>query len=362
MSYFKTAEDIYDEMHTLSGPVDTSENSFIYNNHMPVAMEISQALMDLDEAEKKSFISLAAANKYSDYIDLRADEIGLTRKAATKAEILCTFTGAKGTVLPAGSIVGTTDNRLYVTENEITIGEDGTATGYVLANDYGAAYNVEAGEICYFPIKYNGITSVTNTEPYEEAYDKESDGDFLVRYYLKVQEVATSGNTSHYKQWCLSVTGVGSANVYECTNANLEEENGCVLCIITDSNHKGASDELIEEVKSYIETVRPVGAKVYIISSTELSINIGATLVINSKEYDLDSIKESIKVAIEDYFAELDSNTDINYVSVAKINSIIMNCAGVIDVRSLTLNNAAENIDIPVNSVGVLGTLTVETV
>lgn len=358
MSYFRSAEEIYKEMDSTLTDVDTSENSFIYNNHMPVAMEIANSLLDLDEAEKKSFISLALENGYSDYIDLRADEYGLTRKTATYARVLVKFTGAKGTVLPVGSIVGTLDNRLYVTESDMTIGEDGTGSCYVRANESGAKYNVDIGEISYFPIKYTGITNVINEEAYTEAYDKESDEDFVKRYYIKVQEVATSGNVSHYKQWCLSVNGVGSANVYECTNASGEEENGCVLCIITNSNHKGANEELIEEVKTYIEVLRPVGAKVYVISSTELTINIAVTLVINTKEYTLDSIKESINTAIENYFAELDSDTNVNYVSLAKISSIIMNCAGVIDVRNLTLNGGTVNIDVPKDSVAVLGTLT----
>lgn len=358
MSYFKSAEEIYNEMTSTMTDVDTSENSFIYNNLMPVAMEIANSLLDLDEAEKKSFISLALENGYSDYIDLRANEYGLTRKLATYARVLVKFTGAKGTILPVGSIVGTLDNRLYVTESDMTIGEDGTGSCYVLASEAGSKYNVDIGDISYFPIKYTGITSVTNEAAYAEAYDKESDEDFVKRYYIKVQEVASSGNLSHYKQWCLSINGVGSANVYECTNASGEEENGCVLCIITNSNHKGASEELIEEVKTYIETVRPVGAKVYVISSTELTIDIAARLVINAKEYTLDVIKETIKTAIEDYFAELDSDTDVNYVSVAKISSIIMNCTGVIDVRNLTLNGGTVNIDVPKDSVAVLGTLT----
>jgi len=358
LSYFKSAEEIYKEMTSTMIDVDTSENSFIYNNLMPVAMELANSLLNLDEAEKKSYISLALEYGYSDYIDLIADEYGLTRKPATYARVLVKFTGANGTVLPVGSIVGTLDNRLYVTETEITIGEDGTATGYVLANETGSKYNVDMGDIRYFPIKYTGVTNVINEEIYTEAYDKESDEEFVKRYYIKVREMATSGNVAHYKQWCLSINGVGSANIYECTNANGEEENGCVLCIITDSNHRGASEELIQNVKDYIETVRPVGAKIYVISSTELTINIAVTLVINTKEYTLDSIKESISIAIENYFAELDSDTDVNYVSLAKISSIIMNCAGVIDVRNLTLNEGTINIDVSKDSVAVLGTLT----
>lgn len=359
MSYFKSAEEIYKEMNSTFESVDTSENSFIYNNHMPVAMEISTAFLNLDEADKKSYISLALENGYSDYIDLKADEYGLTRKSATYARVLIKFTGANGTVLPSGSIVGTLDNRLYVTEADMTIGEDGTGACYVISSEAGAKYNVNIGEISYLPIKYTGIISVTNEKAYTEAYDKESDEEFVKRYYVKVQEVATSGNVSHYKQWCLGISGVGSANIYECTNAAGQKENGCVLCIITDSNHKGASEELVKQVKEYIESVRPVGAKVYVISSTELEISIAATLVINTKEYDLESIKESIKKSIEVYFSELDSDTNVNYVSIAKINSIIMNCTGVIDVRNLTLNNNTVNIDVAKDSVAVLGTLAI---
>ena len=359
MSYFKTAEEIYKEMTSSLGDVDTSENSFIYNNLMPVAMEIATSLLDLDEAEKKSFISLALENGYSDYIDLRADEYGLIRKTATYARVLVKFTGASGTILPLGSIVGTLDNRLYVTESDMTIGEDGTGTCYVVSSETGSKYNVNIGEINYFPIKYSGITSVTNESEYTEAYDKESDEEFVKRYYLKVREIATSGNVSHYKQWCLSIKGVGSVNVYECKNDKYEKENGSVLCVITDSNHRGADEELIDQVKSYIETVRPVGAKVYVISSSELTINVSAKLVINTKEYTKEEIEKSIKSSIEEYFIYLDDNRDINYISIAKISAIMMSYVGVIDIRELLLNEDRNNIDIPNNTVPILGTLNI---
>lgn len=360
MSYFKPAEEIYKEMTSTLGDVDTSENnSFIYNSNMPAAMELANVLLDLDNILLKAFARLQLENGYSDYMDLRFEEMGVERKEATTARVPCVFTGAVNTTLPVGSVVGTLDNRLYVTESEITIGEDGTAEGYVLANEPGAKYNVKAGEISYFPVKYNGITSVTNLEDYTEAYDRESDEEYYKRYIFKVQNNATSGNVNHYKQWCMSVTGVGSAKIYDCTNANGEKERGCVLCVITDSNHRAASEELLQDIKDYIETQRPVGATVYVISSTELAINIDVSLVIDTISYTIDQVKATINEALVNYFVELDEDTTTNYVSINKINSIIMSCTGVKDINTLTINGSNKSVDVPVNNVAVLGNLEV---
>lgn len=360
MPYFKPAEEIYKEMTSTLGEVDTSENnSFIYNSNMPTAMELANALLNLDNTLLRAFAKLQLENGYSNYMDQRFMEMGVERKEATTARVLCTFTGSVNTVLPVGSIVGTLDNRLYVTESDIAIGENGTATGYVLANENGAKYNVKAEEISYFPIKYNGITSVSNLEDYTEAYDRESDEEYYKRYIFKVQNNSTSGNVNHFKQWCLSVTGVGSAKIYECTNADGKKENGCVLCVITDSNHRAASEELIKEIEDYIETERPVGATVYVISSTELAINVNVSLVIDTISYTIDQVKATINEALVNYFVELDEDTTTNYVSINKINSIIMGCAGVKDINTLTINGGNANVDVPVNSVAVLGELEV---
>ncbi|CAI3535871.1 hypothetical protein CNEO3_1270001 [Clostridium neonatale] len=81
--------------------------------------------------------------------------------------------------------------------------------------------------------------------------------------------------------------------------------------------------------------------------------------MINTKEYTKEEIEKSIKSSIEEYFIYLDDNRDINYISIAKISAIMMSHVGVIDIRELLLNEDRNNIDIPNNTVPILGTLNI---
>lgn len=349
MSYFKSAEEIYKEMTSTLGDVDTSENnSFIYNSNMPAAMELANALLNQDNILLKAFARLQLENGYSDYLDLRCLEMGIERKEATTARVLCTFTGSINTILPVGSVVGTLDNRLYVTEIEITIGEDGTATGYVLANESGAKYNVNAGEISYFPVKYNGITSVTNLEDYNEAYDKESNEALYDRYMLKIRTPATSGNKYHYEQWALEVTGVGSA---KCIPGA-----GNVKVIIANSNKRAASEELIEETYNHIDEVRPLLAgTLFVVTVKEIAMNITANVEIDTSVI-LGDVQETFKKSIEDYFDNTVYST--KKISIAKLGALLMDIEGVVDYSNLKINNSTSNISLNEEEIAVVGTVT----
>lgn len=346
MSYFKSAEEIYKEMTSTLGDVDTSENnSFVYNSNMPAAMELANALLNLDNTPLKAFARLQLENGYSDYMDLRFEEMGVERKEATTARVPCAFTGSVGTTLPVGSVVGTLDNRLYVTETEITIGEDGTAEGFVIANESGAKYNVKPGEISYFPVKYNGITSVTNLEDYTKAYNRESDEEFYKRYIFKVQNNATSGNVNHYKQWALEVTGVGSA---KCIPGA-----GNVKVIITNSNKRAASEELIQKVYEHIDEVRPILAGTLTVTTVkEITINVTANVEIDTSVM-LGDVQDLFVKSIEDYFANTVYNT--KKISIAKLNALLMDINGVVDAANLKINNNISNITLKEDEIAVVG-------
>lgn len=359
MSYYMTAENLYNEMKLSIADVDTSENSYIYNALFPSAMEISYALLCLDEAEKKVFASSALESGYSKYLDRRVEEYGITRKTATYAQLQVTFTGKVGTIINQGSIVSTNDNRLYKTLTDVTIGTDGTTTCYVLANKTGSAYNVKVGDISYLPIKYSGVTSVTNTELYNSAYDDETDQDLYARYLLKIQTPSTSGNVYQYKEWCLSCTGVGDAHVYPLKDENLQPKNGHVTCIIADSNKEPASNELIQTVKNYIdpndgtgEGQAPIGATVHVLSVKPVNINIQFDVQIDTS-ITLDNVKSTLSNSVIKYLRDTTFNS--KKVNITKIGSFILDINGVLDYSNLKLNNTTENINLSEIEVGVLG-------
>jgi uncharacterized phage protein gp47/JayE len=362
MSYYLSPETLYNQMKNFVTNVDTSENSYIYNALFPVAMEIATSLLALDDVENKVFASKAVTAGYSVYLDLKVAEVGLTRKIATHAIVPVTFTGKVGTTISSGSIVSTNDNRLYSTISDATIGSDGTITCNVKADVSGSSYNVSAGDICYLPVKYSGITSVTNASDYSDATDKESDDDLYARYLVKVQSSGGSGNVADYTDWCLSVDGVGAVRVYAEKNEELQDKRGHVTCVITDSNKQGASDNLIQAVKDYIgsdngDGKAPMGAIVHIISAQEIEINITADIQIDSDSTTtIDTARASLKSSIISYLQ--DTVFASKKVTLNKIGSLILNISGVVDYSNLLINGSASNLTLSEMQIGVIGDVT----
>ncbi|NFH89724.1 baseplate J/gp47 family protein [Clostridium botulinum] len=353
MAYYKSAEDIYEEMFLGYDVTDTSEGSLIYNACMPVCMKLSQSLLDLDEATKKVFASSAVESGYSSYLERRIKEVGIERKQPTYASTKIYVNGSPNANLKADSIVGIKDNRLYLTQNDLVLDQDGHGEVIIRAEKPGSKYNAKVNEINYLPIKYNGITSISNKEAVTNGYDIESDEDLYNRYLLKVRTPATSGNPYHYKQWCLEVEGCGSAKIYEETNDKFEAKRGSVLCVISNSNKKAASKELIDKVKEHIEKVRPVGATVFVVSVQELLLNISVSLIYNSKEFTLDKVKENIINSIEEYLKKV--ALEVSYISIAKVGALILSSDGIEDYNNLTINGSTSNITVKENQIAVLG-------
>lgn len=85
------------------------------------------------------------------FLDALGSFFGLERTAATSTRVLATVTGIPNTVIPQGSQAKTTLGNVFYAENEITIGANGSASGYFLS--------LEKGEI---PCELNTLTQIVN--------------------------------------------------------------------------------------------------------------------------------------------------------------------------------------------------------
>lgn len=326
--------------------IQKTEGSLIYDALAPAALELAQAYIELDRVIQLGF----AQTTYGQYLDMRSAEHGLTRKQATKATGQVTITGAQGTVIPAGSLFATSAGVQFQTTSEVSINETGQVTANIEAMEAGANGNVPSGAINTIPVAIPGVTAVSNVNPTTGGTDEESDADLLARLLEKARNPATSGNVAHYKQWALEVAGVGDAKI-------IPEWNGAgtVKVIIIDSNKQPASSEIVTAVINYIEEVRPIGIAVTVISATALSINVSATLTLDPA-YTLAQVQPAIETAITEYLKSIAFRQD--YVSYAKIGSLILDTPGVLDYANLTVNGGASNVVIDNEQVAILGTVT----
>ena len=357
MSYYKNPKEMYTEDfigNTLG--LYTEEGGNFYNLVFPFYMRISYLTQLADEVTHKTNMTDALKYGYSSFVDKRADELGLVRKEGTYAKFEVKLTGKPDYTTSNNIVVGTKDNRLYYSEGNVVFDSEGKAIVEVTAENPGSLYNVKAGEVTEFPIKYANIISVVNEKDYDEAYDEESD-DFLAnRYYLALQNNKTSGNTAHYKSWCLEVTGCNYCKVVPLWNGN-----GTVKCVIANANKRSASPELIQQVKDHVAKLNdgtgkaPIGADLTVVSYTEKTIDIDLKVLLDTG-YELDEVKAIIKTTLETRFKDMDIDSEA--IRIFDIYKALSKIDGILDISDIKLNNGTSTIKLN-DEIPILGTLIV---
>lgn len=335
---------------SITSGADTSEGSFIYDALSPVAQEIANANVSLNEVTNKIFATTAAANGYSTELEDRAAEFGITKKNGTVATGSATFTGAETTQIPAGSIIQTTAGLQFLTVSDGVI-TGGTAKIAIEASEIGPSYNMPVNTITQIPTAISGITAVTNDVITSGGTDQETDAALVARLLTQVQSPSTSGNAAQYKEWALEVAGIGLAQVFPLWNGA-----GTVKVCAVDSNMSPLSSNLLTALTAYVESQRPIGATVTYESAAALPINISVDVVRNTA-YTQAQIITSLTTSIISYLKSIYSKQ--NYVSYAVIGSLIMVTPGVTDYNTLTVNTGTINITIGSEQVATVGTVTV---
>ena len=184
------------------------------------------------------------------------------------------------------------------------------------------------------------VGRVTGTGQSDGA-DEETDAALLERLLFRVRQPITSGNANHYRDWALSVDGVGNCKVIPLWNGN-----GTVKVIIVTAQNESASSELIETVYNYIESQRPIGATVTVVSPAPLVVNVSATVYGSA---DVDTVKD----VLSDYFRQ--TGFSLNYVSLAQIGKLILGVEGIKDYKDLQLNGEAANVELTNEQLPVVG-------
>lgn len=316
---------------TVSKVEGTFENDVFASN----SIEFYKTEIELEQLYNIAFADTSAG----EYLTMRAAEAGVIRKLAVKAVGTVTVSGTGD--LPRGSRFATETGQLFETTQSIYVNK--TADVPVQAVTAGIGGNVLAGEISVVPSSIPGIMKVTNKDALHGGYDEETDASLLARYLLHVRTPGTTGNAMHYLEWALSVPGVGSAKVIPTWAGP-----NTVKVIIVDANRDTAGEELIKAVADYIETVRPIGASVTVVSAKNKAINIACKIVgaIN---------KDAFEEAVREYF----KNITTPYVSVAKVADILFHSTGVDDYSNLTLNGATSNATLAADELPKLGTVSI---
>jgi len=227
---------------------DKSQGSFVYDALAPVAAELTQATIWAQEVLRRGF----AQTTFGTYLDLRAEEHGLSRIPASKATGYITFFGDSGTVIPEGTIVSTPSSELapavfFRTTTQAVISDAGEVSVPIEALDEGIEGNVAAGTITVLSTPIQGVARIENEQATSGGADTEDDASLLARYLEWVRNPSAGGNKADYVKWALEVAGVGSVSVVP-----LKYGNGTVSVAIVDKDMQPASEELVQRVQEHI--------------------------------------------------------------------------------------------------------------
>lgn len=233
---------------SLPSDLDKSEGGFLWDALSPAAIELALAAIWAQQVLERGF----ASTTFGQYLDLRCEEHGLTRRAAVKATGQVTFTGTPGTIIPAGTQVSTVSSGaapavFFATTSEATIGAEGTVTVDIEAMEAGASGNVAAGTITLLAQPVAGVTSVTNAAAATGGLDEEDDASLLARYLQRVRSPSAGGNKADYVNWAMEVPGVGGVSVVP-----VRDGPGTVSISIIDTNKEPASQSLVDTAQNYI--------------------------------------------------------------------------------------------------------------
>lgn len=321
------------------------------------AIELAKIYIAIQELVDKIDVDKLSGDELTKYVKQRK---GIVRKEATKAKAILTITGTA--TINTGDLFSTSNNIQFASIETKTITESGTVE--VECTQAGSIGMVGANSIILMPITIAGVTSVTNLASSYDGFEAEDDDSLRNRYYEALQTPATSGNIYHYLKWAKEINGVGNAKVFSLWNGD-----NTVKVLIINADMQPASQTLIDEVQEYIDPKgegdsmwgtgagqAPIGAYTTVATATPNSINISVTVTLVDG-YTLGTVQTNITNAIVAYLKEIAFY--YNYVSYAKIGSIIFNTEGVADYTNLLVNGVATNVNLGDEEVAVIGTVTV---
>ncbi|WP_058301139.1 baseplate J/gp47 family protein [Gorillibacterium timonense] len=325
--------------------LDKRQGSVTFDLLSPAAIELAQAYTQLDHVLTFGFVG---PKQPSEYLELRANELGLLRRPSVKAEGEVTFSGDNDTGIPVGTAVSTDeeDALVFLTVEEGVI-KQGTARVKAIAAVGGIAGNVAKNRIKLVLGDKSGIVSVTNTKPFLNGADTESDESLIGRYLDRVRRPATSGNAWHYRQWALEVPGVGDVKVFPVWNGN-----GTVKLAVLSDDKRAPGSPIIDRVKKAVEERRPVGALVTVSPAVEVGIAVSARLTL-AADAQLDEVSALFQTALTVYLADLAFQDPI--VRYNRILGLLLDIVSIVDFDDLTINGVQGNLELVDDQVAVAG-------
>lgn len=331
MKIDETFEDIMEEMlREVPDSYDKRVGSIIYNALAPVALKIISKNKEINNVENQVFPDTAIGK----YLDKKAAEEGLIRKAARAAKRKATF---EPFIPPIGTRFFTTDGLFWrLIEGDIVQSE---SVGYI-GNTTLIGDNL-------VPIDYvEGLEKATLGDIEIFGANVESDEDFRTRLFEEYQDKKNNSNKAQIRAWAKEIQGVGDAKV-----VSLWDGPNTVKVIIVDEERLPAQQSLLEEVQQYLDPIEysgegegmaDIGTVVTVVSAETLNIDI--SVKIKAFPDNIPKIKETLEKLLSEYRKQIVFIEDV--IKYNYIGSLLMGIKEVEDYKELKLNGTSSNLNI----------------
>ena len=350
----------------VSDTVDTREGSIIYDAIAPACYVLAQVFQEMHSVMQETYILTATGEN----LENRVIEQGLTRRAATPAVRLATFTLTDGSpaTIPLGSrfsSISDTDPLTYVITAVYKDSEGNVVAGSYqatceTAGTKGQEYVGNILPISYLPYLKTATISTTLVP----GSDTETDEELRQRYMAKVEVSAFGGNIAQYREMFTELSGIAAVQIYPVWNGG-----GTVKVSIVDSLYRACTPDFVTSIQTKVDPenelstpstglgLAPMDHKVTVTTPTEVACNISGTVALVSG-YTLSQVQESVHAALEAYIAELrkswGESSPLNQYSVtlyiAQVIRVILSVAGVANITDVKVNDSSSDVAFTENS------------
>ena len=358
----------------LSDKYEKAEGSHIWNLTRPFAYLVSFLVQFV---AMRTIRLIWPQSAWGIWLDYHAEARHTQRREGVKSSGTITVTGTTGTIIPAGSLFGTSaaskqDAVYFETTEDTSIGDGGTADLTVTATVKGTSGNVAAGTVTVNADKIQGISSVINSYAMSGGLDDETDEDLSARLVEidQTQDLSYIGNKSDYRRWAMEVEGVGNAIVLSPDEtAEVENDSGIVTIVITGYSGEAVSDTTKAKVYNHImdpdiasedgtetegeksgyDRLAPINARLRVVTPANETITISATVLLDGTKT-LETVKSDFLDAVSEY---LPTTIEDGYIRYTRIGAILDGIAGVKDYSGLLVSGGTANIAVSTASVPV---------
>jgi uncharacterized phage protein gp47/JayE len=308
----------------------------------------------------------ASTSQGADLDSWMADFDLVTRKpaiAATGTVTFARYTASAQAVIPVGTMLQTADGtqQFMVVADATQAAWNASLSAYVIptgtasanatvqAVTPGAAGNVNANTITTIAQALSNVDTVTNSQPFTNGQNAESDASLLQRFQLALPGLQDNIKASAAAAIEALQIGV-QFSIVENQILSGQAQYGFFYVVISPY-----STTTQQAVYAAVDAVRPLSVSFAVYAAAQLAVNVSVTITA-AAGYTHTQVAAAVQTALQNFIAQTVLGGGLNY---SQLYAVIWGVAGVADATGLLLNGGTTDIPGNPQTAIIPGTITV---